>query len=100
MLDLESEEKEYIRGDYAQYYDTLQQIGKGAYGCVKMAARKSDGLLVWCSCLPCWLFCVKCSVLGGHEIHQKRSHIDGLLDGTSSLGSGTNRNRVVDESAA
>jgi PAS domain-containing serine/threonine kinase len=33
-------------GDYGEHYTTLQQIGKGAYGYVKMAFRNEDGLLV------------------------------------------------------
>lgn len=39
-------ESEYTSGLYAEHYTTLQQIGKGAYGCVKMAYRNSDRLLV------------------------------------------------------
>lgn len=39
-------EAEYTSGLYAEHYTTLQQIGKGAYGCVKMAYRNSDRLLV------------------------------------------------------
>lgn len=37
---------EYTKGDFELKYDTLQQIGKGAFGCVRLAARKEDGLLV------------------------------------------------------
>ncbi|XP_021932222.1 PAS domain-containing serine/threonine-protein kinase isoform X4 [Zootermopsis nevadensis] len=33
-------------GDYGEHYTTLQQIGKGAFGYVKMAFRNEDGLLV------------------------------------------------------
>jgi PAS domain-containing serine/threonine kinase len=33
-------------GDYGELYTTLQQIGKGAFGYVKMAFRNEDGLLV------------------------------------------------------
>ncbi|XP_069682889.1 PAS domain-containing serine/threonine-protein kinase isoform X2 [Periplaneta americana] len=33
-------------GDYGEQYTTLQQIGKGAFGYVKMAFRNEDGLLV------------------------------------------------------
>ncbi|XP_068085180.1 PAS domain-containing serine/threonine-protein kinase [Anabrus simplex] len=33
-------------GEYSELYTTLQQIGKGAFGYVKMAFRNSDGLLV------------------------------------------------------
>lgn len=39
-------ESEYTSGLYSSHYTTLQQIGKGAYGCVKMAYRNSDCLLV------------------------------------------------------
>lgn len=42
----ETAESEYTSGLYAEHYTTLQQIGKGAYGCVKMAYRNSDRLLV------------------------------------------------------
>ncbi|CAK1544486.1 unnamed protein product [Leptosia nina] len=37
--------EEQISGEYSKHYVTLKQIGKGAYGCVKMAYRKSDRLL-------------------------------------------------------
>lgn len=33
-------------GEYSEYYTNLQQIGKGAFGYVKMAYRNHDGLLV------------------------------------------------------
>ncbi|RVE39832.1 hypothetical protein evm_015518, partial [Chilo suppressalis] len=36
---------EQTAGDYSKHYVTLKQIGKGAYGCVKMAYRRSDRLL-------------------------------------------------------
>ncbi|XP_067138558.1 PAS domain-containing serine/threonine-protein kinase-like [Centruroides vittatus] len=36
----------YTSGAYFQDYTILQQIGKGAFGCVKMAYRNSDKLLV------------------------------------------------------
>lgn len=39
-------EDEQISGDYSKYYTTLKQIGKGAFGYVKMAFRHSDRLLV------------------------------------------------------
>ncbi|CAN8027257.1 unnamed protein product [Ixodes persulcatus] len=42
----ETTESEYTGGIYSDHYTTLQQIGKGAYGCVKMAYRKTDRLLV------------------------------------------------------
>lgn len=34
------------RGVYLEHYTTLEQIGKGAFGCVKLAYRNSDNLLV------------------------------------------------------
>ena len=34
------------RGEYSQKYDTLASIGKGAFGFVKLAQRKCDGLEV------------------------------------------------------
>ncbi|CAG4983691.1 unnamed protein product [Colias eurytheme] len=37
--------EEQIAGEYSKHYVTLKQIGKGAYGCVKMAYRRSDRLL-------------------------------------------------------
>ncbi|XP_026319661.1 PAS domain-containing serine/threonine-protein kinase [Hyposmocoma kahamanoa] len=37
--------EEQVAGDYSKHYVTLKQIGKGAYGCVKMAYRRSDRLL-------------------------------------------------------
>ncbi|PZC85640.1 hypothetical protein B5X24_HaOG215910 [Helicoverpa armigera] len=36
---------EQVSGEYNKHYVTLKQIGKGAYGCVKMAYRRSDRLL-------------------------------------------------------
>ncbi|CAH0592247.1 unnamed protein product [Chrysodeixis includens] len=36
---------EQVAGEYNKHYVTLKQIGKGAYGCVKMAYRRSDRLL-------------------------------------------------------
>ncbi|KAJ0182722.1 hypothetical protein K1T71_002091 [Dendrolimus kikuchii] len=36
---------EQVSGEYNKHYVTLKQIGKGAYGCVKMAYRRSDKLL-------------------------------------------------------
>lgn len=36
----------YTAGCYFQNYTVLQQIGKGAFGCVKMAYRNTDKLLV------------------------------------------------------
>lgn len=39
-------EDELIAGEFSKHYSTLKQIGKGAYGYVKMAYRKSDRLLV------------------------------------------------------
>ncbi|XP_013176984.1 PREDICTED: PAS domain-containing serine/threonine-protein kinase [Papilio xuthus] len=37
--------EEQLAGEYSKHYVTLKQIGKGAYGCVKMAYRRSDRLL-------------------------------------------------------
>ncbi|XP_053615608.1 PAS domain-containing serine/threonine-protein kinase [Plodia interpunctella] len=37
--------EEQTSGEYSKHYVTLKQIGKGAYGCVKMAYRRSDRLL-------------------------------------------------------
>lgn len=39
-------EEDQVCGEYSKYYTTLKQIGKGAYGYVKMAYRNSDRLLV------------------------------------------------------
>lgn len=39
-------EDEQISGEYCKNYTTLKQIGKGAYGWVKMAYRNNDRLLV------------------------------------------------------
>lgn len=39
-------EEEQISGEFNKHYTTLKQIGKGAYGYVKMAYRNSDRLLV------------------------------------------------------
>ncbi|KAK3926668.1 PAS domain-containing serine/threonine-protein kinase [Frankliniella fusca] len=39
-------EDELIVGEYGERYTTLQQIGKGAYGFVKMAYRNEDNVLV------------------------------------------------------
>ncbi|UYV61461.1 PASK [Cordylochernes scorpioides] len=38
--------EDYDAGPYSDHYTTLQQIGKGAFGCVKMGYRNEDGLLV------------------------------------------------------
>ncbi|XP_037909867.1 PAS domain-containing serine/threonine-protein kinase isoform X2 [Hermetia illucens] len=40
------EDEEQISGEFSKYYTTLRQIGKGAYGYVKLAYRNSDHLLV------------------------------------------------------
>lgn len=45
-LSIISQEEEQISGEYCKNYTTLKQIGKGAYGYVKMAYRNSDRLLV------------------------------------------------------
>lgn len=39
-------EDELVMGEYGERYTTLQQIGKGAYGFVKMAYRNEDNALV------------------------------------------------------
>jgi PAS domain containing serine/threonine kinase len=39
-------EDDQISGNFTKYYTTLKQIGKGAYGYVKMAYRNTDRLLV------------------------------------------------------
>lgn len=39
-------EDELVTGAYGERYTTLQQIGKGAYGFVKMAYRNEDNALV------------------------------------------------------
>lgn len=39
-------EDEQVSGEYSKSYTTLKQIGKGAFGYVKMAFRHSDRLLV------------------------------------------------------
>ena len=48
-------------GDYGELYTTLQQIGKGAFGYVKMAFRNEDGLLVCISTNQNVLFSTYCS---------------------------------------
>jgi hypothetical protein len=54
-LDLKSEsrnnvssvfETSLITGTYGEMYCTLEQIGKGAFGCVKTAFRRSDRQMV------------------------------------------------------
>nr|XP_045619156.1 PAS domain-containing serine/threonine-protein kinase-like isoform X2 [Procambarus clarkii]XP_045619157.1 PAS domain-containing serine/threonine-protein kinase-like isoform X2 [Procambarus clarkii]XP_045619158.1 PAS domain-containing serine/threonine-protein kinase-like isoform X2 [Procambarus clarkii] len=35
-----------VAGDFSKHYTVLRQIGKGAFGCVKMSVHNSDGLLV------------------------------------------------------
>lgn len=39
-------EEELVAGEFSKHYCTLKQIGKGAYGYVKMAYRSTDRLLV------------------------------------------------------
>lgn len=39
-------EEEQVNGEFSQQYTTLKQIGRGAYGYVKMAYRNTDRLLV------------------------------------------------------
>lgn len=43
-----------MEGEYSISYDTLSSIGKGAFGFVRLAQRKEDGLLVriMCSLVP------------------------------------------------
>lgn len=43
---LEDENNILVRGEYSRHYDTFQLIGNGAFGSVKLAARKDTGLLV------------------------------------------------------
>lgn len=38
--------QEMQRGEYDSHYNTLYQVGTGAFGAVRLASRKSDGLLV------------------------------------------------------
>lgn len=40
------EEELLVAGDFNDHYTVLRQIGKGAFGCVKMSYRNCDGLLV------------------------------------------------------
>ncbi|KAI1730341.1 protein kinase domain-containing protein [Ditylenchus destructor] len=42
---LEDENSDGVRGEYSRHYDTFQQIGNGAFGSVKLSARKDTGLL-------------------------------------------------------
>uniref|UniRef100_A0A0N5AVA2 Protein kinase domain-containing protein n=1 Tax=Syphacia muris TaxID=451379 RepID=A0A0N5AVA2_9BILA len=42
---LENENAEAVRGEYSQHYNTFHLIGNGAFGSVKLAARKDTGLL-------------------------------------------------------
>uniref|UniRef100_T1JIH4 Protein kinase domain-containing protein n=1 Tax=Strigamia maritima TaxID=126957 RepID=T1JIH4_STRMM len=44
--ELDHSDVDYTSGSFAERYTTLQQIGKGAFGCVKMAFRNTDKLLV------------------------------------------------------
>ena len=39
------------RGRYDERYITLQSIGKGAFGFVKVGQRRSDGVKVACICI-------------------------------------------------
>ncbi|XP_022242516.1 PAS domain-containing serine/threonine-protein kinase-like [Limulus polyphemus] len=59
----EPPDTEYVKGSYADHYTTLQQIGKGAFGCVKMAFRNTDGVIVVTKFIrkakvyeECWVF--------------------------------------------
>lgn len=40
------EEALAMEGEYSVSYDTLSSIGKGAFGFVRLAQRKQDGLVV------------------------------------------------------
>jgi len=42
---LEDENNALVRGEYSKYYDTFQLIGNGAFGSVKLSAKKENGLL-------------------------------------------------------
>ena len=42
----DSEDSEHCRGEYSRYYTTIQQIGKGAFGFVKLSYRNGDRMLV------------------------------------------------------
>jgi len=59
-------------GDYGELYTTLQQIGKGAFGYVKMAFRNEDGLLVCISVNQNVLFStytsIKCSFCNSNYV--------------------------------
>lgn len=37
---------DYIQGEYSEKYTTLHEIGKGAFGCVKVGYRNTDKLLI------------------------------------------------------
>ncbi|GIY35889.1 hypothetical protein CDAR_44721 [Caerostris darwini] len=39
-------EQEYIEGSFSEKYSILKHLRNGAFGCIKMAFRKTDGLLV------------------------------------------------------
>lgn len=43
---LKGEDSIMVRGEYEDHYVTLEQIGKGAFGCVKFGYRKADKRLV------------------------------------------------------
>lgn len=42
----DEDEEKLLAGDFGDHYTVLRQIGKGAFGCVKMSYRNNDGLLV------------------------------------------------------
>ena len=44
------------RGRYDERYITLQSIGKGAFGFVKVGQRRSDGVKVTFSCYCCYVY--------------------------------------------
>ncbi len=35
-----------MEGEYGKHYNTLHSLGKGAFGFVRIAQKKDDGLLV------------------------------------------------------
>lgn len=44
---------EHVEGEYSEKYTTLHEIGKGAFGCVKVGYRNSDKLMVREEFLSC-----------------------------------------------
>ncbi len=35
-----------MEGEYSRFYETLHPLGKGAFGFVRIAQKKDDGLMV------------------------------------------------------